>query len=222
MQDGFQNFDYSTPILQNFRDYSVGFIALHPFYKRVFHNTYSYLDKLELTYPLIERVTWQTVANDIGFKRLETLAAALTHNNESHYKELRDYVEHKNLEFPLVAEDTIPVEVLVPVLRASVQAEAAYVLRSCSKHTVFDNERVNVRYEINEKNIFDVAPDLMYCFLVQIPELSIALLLPERDSPYTLILAQREEQKDFIAKLQLDGFFIDKKSRFDWWNQEHL
>ena len=221
MKNAFLTFDFTLTIRETFgTEFPFGFVALHPFYKKIFSDNYNYLDKLELTYPLFERVLWETVANEIGFKSSTILAKALTWGNEVHFRELRDYVEYKNIELP---DEQIPADIIIKVFQNLLAWQVNEVIGSFTDNTLED-EQLEDTYSFNENNFFDVAKKMLsYNYtLIKVPKVKIALLLPIiglRDCYYTLILATEKTQLvDFIARIKVEGFYIDDSTSFKWWD----
>lgn len=219
-KDIFLDIDESRSIESNFMDtFESGYIALHPFYKRVFQDDFDYRRNLKDTFHLIESVTWDKVKTDLKFKDLKQLANALLTINSSDLKELEDFVEYKRLLFPVIEEDTIPEVLLNKYLQYLKGHGIKEVISGYSKHTIFEDDRQNNRIEFDEKNLFEVIGLLHHKFVVTVDSLNIVLLLPDHDCPYTLILGDKVLVETFIRDFDVEGFWVDKKTNFDWWRE---
>lgn len=94
-----------------------GYIALHPFYRRVFQEDFDYRRRLKDSFNLIEPITWNKVMSELKFKDTSQLARAILRENTTEAKELNDYVEYRRLVFPVMVEDTIPEVILYKYLK---------------------------------------------------------------------------------------------------------
>jgi hypothetical protein len=209
--------DPTSSILKIFEgQYRFAYIALHPFHKKVFSDAYDYESKLELTYPLLEPVSWEAVANEIGFKRRAILAAALTNTNKSHYRELSDFLDYKNLDFP---DEWIPYEILVPALKVLVKLNVNQVSAK-SLQTPFKHEQSIVTYAIETADVYDVAKQLPGKDFIEGAQAGIALFLPKLgldECPYTIIFAQDRNHLEFVGQLPGGGFWADEDTKVQWW-----
>ena len=218
-KDIFNDFDELRPIESNFLDtFESGYIALHPFYKSVFQDDFDYKGRLKDTFHLIEPVTWDKVIKELKFKNINQLANAILESNPPDSRELKDFVEYKRLVFPIVEEDTIPEVLLHKYLKYLIGHGVKEVIRGYSKHTVFQEDRQNTKIEVDETNIFRVMEQLQHKFVVTVDKMKMALLLPDHDCPYTLVLGEKKLVNSFITDFDIEGFWVGKKTNFDWWN----
>lgn len=214
------DFNESLSIETNFIDhFESGYIALHPFYKRVFQDDFDYQSRLRDTFHLIEPVTWNKVITELKFKSLNQLAKALLKHNVPYAKELVDFVAYKRLLFPVIEEDTIPELLLYKYIKFLLGQGANEVISGYSKHTLSEEHRNNTNIQIDHKNIFDVIGQLQYRFVVKGNTINIILLLPDHDCPYTLVLGDKKLVSSLITDFSVEGFWIDKNTKFDWWEE---
>ncbi|KIC95023.1 hypothetical protein [Flavihumibacter solisilvae] len=213
----FQKFDTSKTILEAFsKEYSSAFVALNPFNKKVFTDKYDPIDRLELTFPLWETVSWKQVAAEMGFRNIQVLASAMTDHKSSLYRELKDYLDEKDLEWPVINEEVIPVETIIGVLKNTTGTGSKEVVKSYTQDIFSEDERTELKFEVPATGMFEAAKSLHYSSLILIPEVGIAILRPMKDDcPYTLILSQSENPigKEFNP----EGFEAGAWTKFYWW-----
>jgi hypothetical protein len=82
------NFD--EPILDYFKGYFDDcFIILHPFYKKVFVDNYNELANYRLTYPLLQKITWEEILKRTGIKSKAKLALTIVYPAcDKHFRSL--------------------------------------------------------------------------------------------------------------------------------------
>jgi len=214
----FIDFDEHHSIESNFKNtFDSGYVALHPFYKSVFQEDYDYRRCLKDTFHLIQPVSWDKVIAELKFKNINQLAKALLNLNSSEFRELKDFLEYKRVLIPVIEEDTIPEILLNKYLKSLIIRGVNEVIRGYSKHTIFEDDKQNTKIQVNERNIFEVIGQLQNRFVVTENNMEIVLLLPGHDSAYTLILGDNEVVKSFITDFEIEGFWVDKKTTFNWW-----
>ncbi|MFN8312478.1 MAG: hypothetical protein U0289_06700 [Cyclobacteriaceae bacterium] len=214
----FANFDEHRSIGSNFMEaFESGYIALHPFYRRVFQEDFDYRRRLKDSFNLIEPITWNKVMSELKFKDTSQLARAILRENTTEAKELNDYVEYRRLVFPVMVEDTIPEVILYKYLKYLLGHGIKEVTKGYSKHTSPPDDKRNKNLGFSESNIFEVIEYLEHGFVVETDFLNIVLLLPNHDCPYTLILGDKELVDSFVEGFSIEGFWVDRNTRFDWW-----
>ena len=214
----FKNFDTNKTIKECFGEtYSGAFVALHPFYKPVFADTYPYLNNLEKTYDLIETISWNEISTDSGFKDLKRVAKGILNQDKSLFSEISDYLSYRNYDCCNIEEDSIPEKIIIPFLSTLFLLGLTQITISTTKHDLFNED--DESYSITKTNAFDIAKRLQRRFLVITENKEIALLLPEHDCPYSLILGSKETIEELIKLSSLEGFFVSNSTRFDWWNE---
>jgi hypothetical protein len=154
----------------------------------------------------------------MGFKSLTQLANAVLEIHKSDSIELREFCEHKNLDFPKIEEDTIPETLLNSYLRFLVAQGINQVIVGPTKHAILESGNENVKIDNSEKGIFDAISKLQHCFLVKEEKTKLTLVLPNHDCPYTLILGTRKQVSLLVTNFKIEGFWVDEKTRFDWWS----
>lgn len=212
----FQKFATTKTIHEAFSsEYASAFVALNPFNKKIFADRYDPIDRLELTYPLWESVSWNEVASETGFRSIQDLANALTDYKSSLYRELKDYLKEKELEWPAVDDEVIPIETIVNVLKKATSSGSIEVVKSYTQDIFSEDDRTEQKFDVSGTNLFEAAKTL-HCPLFLIPGVGLSVLRPMKDScPYTLILSQNETL--IFKELGVEGFEADDRTMFCWW-----
>lgn len=210
--------DKNRSIESNFMDmFSGSYIALNPFYKKVFHDDFDFRGCLKDSFNLIQTVRWRQVMTELGFKNIRQLARALLEIDVSDWKELKDFVRYKRLSCPIIGEDTIPETLLFKYLKYLISDGNKQITRRYSEQTIVVQDNQDIDLPLNEGNIFDVIMQLWHASAITGDKTEIILLRPDHDCPYTLILGDKKVVNSFIAKFEIEGFWTDHETTFYWW-----
>ena len=211
------NLNPTDRILEIFNDkYQFAYVALHPFYKKVFSDKYDYESDLQLAYPLLQPVHWETVALEMGLKRTTYLAAGINQTDEKLYREINDFLDYKNLEFP---DERFPYSILIPTLKFLNQQNINKI-NGQTLQTIWEDEQNVLTFDIQKEELYNISIELTGCDFIDIPQEGIAVFLPRLgldECYYSLLFAKEKGCLDFVKQLPGDGFWADKNTNVQWW-----
>ena len=215
------NFD--EPILDYFKGcFDDCFIILHPFYKKVFADNYNELVNYRLTYPLLQKVTWQEILKQTGIKSNAKLALTITYPAcdkqfrslvESERNEFEPFLNDSNILEPFWAEDKIPEDIIVPFIEYLLKNSYSDIrVGHWLEHS---NEPIQTR-PISDDNKFDCAVKFARQNFIFTTDNKFCLKLPYHDLPYTFLLTNKVSANEVAAELNYEGFSADRTTKTYW------
>ncbi|GAA4299616.1 DUF2711 family protein [Compostibacter hankyongensis] len=218
--------ELEEPILSFFEGvFTDCFIILHPFYKEVFADHYNELQNYELTYPLIERVTWSQVIKQTGIKNKDRLALTITYPSlndnfrkmvGSEWNEFHPFLKENHILEPSWAEDKIPEDVLLRFLNFLL--EMGHTDIKVGHWPEYMGEEIEL-VKLTGENKFDLAVKLANRNFVYSLEKDCCLKLPYHDSPYSLLLTNGIAANEIAARLNYEGFKANQETNIYWYIQ---
>lgn len=218
--------NFEKPILEFYNGFFSGcFIILHPFYKRIFSQHFNEFENFNLTYPLIERVSWESILKLTGIKGIKQLALTITYrvNDESHqrmvqseWNEFKPFLEERHFIEPSWDNDKIPEDVILPFLEYLLSD--GYTEIKVGHWPEFSDEKIKLMALTNETK-FDDAVKLSNRNFIYTLDGRYCLKLPYHDLPYSFFMTNEVEAGKVSAKLNYEGFDADKRTKMYWYLQ---
>jgi hypothetical protein len=215
------NFD--KPILDYFKGYFDDcFIILHPFYKKVFADNYNEFTNYKLTYPLLQKVTWEEILERTGIKSKAKLALTITYPAcdihfrslvESERKEFTPFLYENNIIEPFWEEDKIPEDIILPFIEFILKQ--GYTDIKVGHWPEHSNELIQT-ITINDENKFDCAVKFARQNFIFTSDKKFCLKLPYRDLPYTFLLTDKVSAYKVATELNYEGFRADHTTKTYW------
>lgn len=214
----------TTPILEFYHGFfSDCFIILHPFYKEVFSDIFNEYENFQLTYPLIERITWKEILKQTGIKNRDRLALTITYpaNDEDHrrmveseWNEFHHFLKEKHFIEPYWDVDKIPEDIILPFLEYVIAEN--YTEIKVGHWPEFSDEKVEAR-KLDNENKFNSAVKFANRNFIYTPDRKYCLKLPSRDLPYSFFMTNEVKASIISSKLDYEGFSADKETKAYWY-----
>lgn len=215
------NFD--EPILDYFKGYFDDcFIILHPFYKKVFADNYNELANYRLTYPLLQKITWEEILKRTGIKSIAKLALTVVYPScdkhfrslvESERNEFTPFLNENNILEPFWEEDKIPEDVIVTFLEHLLKH--GYTDIRVGHWLEHSNEPIQT-ITINDDNKFECAVKFASQNFIFTTDSKFCLKLPYHDLPYTFLLTNKVSATDVATELNFEGFRAEQTTKTYW------
>lgn len=215
--------NFEKPILEFYNNlFSECFIVLHPFYKKVFSTYYDEYEKFKLTYPLIERVSWESILKQSGIKNINRLALTITYasNDRKHQRmvnsernEYQLFLEGKHFLEPFWDTDKIPEDLIVPFLEHLLSEN--YTEIKVGHWPEFSDEAVQLR-KISNETKFNVAIEFAQKYFIYTTDKKYCLRLPYHDLPYSYFMTNGVKADEIALKLNYEGFIAGQQTKMYW------
>lgn len=207
-----ENIDYNLPISNYFSKST--YICLSPFYRKIFADNFDWTSQINLTFPLIQNISWEVVSKKIGFNDIIRVALGLLELKEPFKTELNQFCNENLLIPPDYAADEIPEVILIKFL--NYLNENGYHKIETKEMSRFPGTE-NLKINLNKENIYETYHKLKFEKFIS-AENDINIILSNYDSPYSLITGDEQSCNKMFNELNFETFKVSKKLKFDWWN----
>jgi hypothetical protein len=215
------NFD--KPILGFYKGYFDNcFVVLHPFYRQVFADNYNVLGNFRLTYPLLQKITWEEILKRTGIKSQTKLALTITYPAcDRHFRslvefernEFEPFISENNILEPYWAEDKIPEDLIVLFLQLLMKRGYTEII--VGHWPEYADEKMQV-VKLTDENKFDNALRFATQNFFLTTDNKYCLKLPYHDLPYTFLLTSEISANEIASELNYEGFPADNKTEVYW------
>jgi hypothetical protein len=190
-------------------------ICLFPFQRQVFADHFNWEANLKLTYPLLSKISWNEISNDIKFHSLSRLAKGILELHDQYKLELKEYCEWKKIELPDYAADKIPAVILIPLIQY-LQKNGLREIQTKKINRFPDSETRLISFE--SKNDFEIYHEIKNAKALSTKN-GVEILLPDYDCPYAILSGPKEICIDIVNTCDIEFLNTTSQTQFDWWNQ---